>query len=264
MSLNDSTRAPEPMHRWSSHDGVRLAGDSWGDPKDTPVILLHGAGQTRHAWRRTGRLLGDEGFFAVAFDARGHGDSDWPMDANYSQSAMVRDLESVVLAVGARRPILVGAATGGATSLLAVGENYIDARALVLINIAPQTEPEGVARVQSFMRQRPDAFDSTDDWDPCFVAWPRDMARRHRRLSACARKLALPTLLLRGERSDVISEAGAAEFLKLCPHARYDTVRHAGHPIGKGNDVFGEAALRFIRDCADGQPPRTRRLYEYA
>ena len=261
METNASNHTREPMHRWRSHDGVRLAGDSWGERQGVPVILLHGAGQTRRAWNGTGRLLADAGYFAVAFDARGHGDSDWPVDGNYSQNAMVRDLECIAESLGMRRPVLIGAATGGATSLLAVGENYVDARALILINIAPQTEPEGVARVRSFMRRG-----SPECWDPYYLAWPRDMARRHRRLCACARKLTLPALLMRGERSDVVSEAGAAEFLALCPHAEYVTVQDAGHCIGKGNDVFGEAALRFIeRRAGKGQErPRTRRLYECA
>lgn len=257
--MNVSSHMPESARWWKSHDGVRLAGDAWGDPDGVPVILLHGAGQTRHAWHRTGRLLADAGYHAIAFDARGHGDSDWPVDGNYSQSAMVRDLECIVTSLGARQPVLIGAATGGATSLLAVGENYVDARALILVNIAPQTEAGGVARVQSFMRQR-----SPEDCDPYFVAWPRDMARRHRRLSACARKLAVPTLLMRGERSDVISEEGASEFLKLCPHAEYLTVRDAGHRVGKGNDIFGDAALRFIERRACAERPRARRLYECA
>jgi pimeloyl-ACP methyl ester carboxylesterase len=101
---------------------------------------------------------------------------------------------------------------------------------------------------------------------PYFIAWPRDMARRHRRLSACARKLTLPALLMRGERSDVVSEAGANEFLALCPHAEYFTVQDAGHCVGKGNELFAAAALRFIeRHTGHGhERPRTRRLYERA
>lgn len=86
-AMNPYTRlpgTPVPMHRWTGDDGLQLAGDSWGDPRGPLVLLLHGVGQTRHAWRATGQRLGAAGYHAVAFDARGHGDSDWAADGDYS------------------------------------------------------------------------------------------------------------------------------------------------------------------------------------
>ena len=54
--LSDDT--PEPMHRWNGSGGVGLAGDSWGDPNGPLVLLQHGGGQTRHAWKTAGETLG--------------------------------------------------------------------------------------------------------------------------------------------------------------------------------------------------------------
>ena len=124
---------PTPMHYWPGAAGVRIAGDAWG-PIDGPLVLLqHGGGQTRHAWKGTGETLGAAGYRAVAFDARGHGDSDWAPDGRYGQDLMVEDLKCVVAALGARRPVLVGASMGGGTSLTAIGEDHVDATALVLV-----------------------------------------------------------------------------------------------------------------------------------
>ena len=266
---------PETMREWKSADGTRLAGEVWGDPDGMPVILLHGSVQTRHAWRGTARALAAAGFHAIVFDARGHGASDWSPVCNYSQGAMVRDLECVAAMLDGRTPALVGAGMGGSTSLLAVGERYLNARALVLVNIAPQTERAAVTRLETFMRQPPGcltAVDATDPgpasladlqtgscvrwgadgdyhwhWDPGFAAWPRDLARRESRLSQSARNLRLPTMLVRGESSEVVSEAGAQAFLRLCPHAEYADVRDAGHPTaGESNDVFSATVLRFL------------------
>ena len=51
---------PEPMHRWPAHGGVHITGDAWG-PVDGPLVLLqHGGGQTRHAWKGTGEALGED------------------------------------------------------------------------------------------------------------------------------------------------------------------------------------------------------------
>ncbi|SAK44114.1 alpha/beta fold hydrolase [Caballeronia ptereochthonis] len=274
---------PDPMHIWSGADGLRIAGDSWGDPSDPLVVLLHGGGQTRHAWGGTGELLGTSGYHAVAFDARGHGDSDWSPEGDYSQDAFVRDLRCVLDALGATCPTLIGASLGGGTSLVSVGEEHVEANALVLVDIVPSTEAAGVARIRTFMGQKPDGFASLEEvadaisayqpqrrrpdnldglaknvrlsddgvyrwhWDPRFLAYPRDLGERRRRLSASARKLAVPTLLVRGGSSDVVSEEGVREFLDLCPQAEYVNVAQAGHMVaGDRNDIFGHATIDFL------------------
>lgn len=277
------------MHTWTVERGLRLAGDSWGDPEAPLVMLLHGLGQTRHAWRATGRMLGERGYHAVAFDARGHGDSDWAADGDYSRDAMVRDLQCLIAGFG-KRPALVGASMGGATSMIGVGEGLIEASALILVDIAPRTEPSGVAKVKSFMhgtiggfrtldeaakainayRPRQETGDKLDGlaknfrrgadglyhwhWDPRLME--REREGDERRVKA-ARRLESPTLLVRGGRSDVVSEDGAREFLRLCPHATFVNIAGAGHMVsGDRNDVFGRAALDFLRLAA---PSRTNR-----
>ena len=274
---------PNPMHVWQGVGGVRLAGDSWGDPNGPLVILQHGGGQTRHAWKGAGESLGAAGYCAVAFDARGHGDSDWAPDGLYGQDVMVEDLVCVIAALGNRRPVLVGASMGGGTSLVAVGEDHVDATALVMVDIGPRIEMEGVHKIQAFMNQKPEGFSSLEEvaeaianyqphrkrpknldglgknvrlapdgkyrwhWDPRFRALTRDLAKRHERLAACARRLKLPTLLVRGGLSDVLSEEGAQEFLKMCPHSEYVNVTAAAHMVaGDRNDVFGNAVIEFL------------------
>ena len=275
---------PTPMHLWPGAGGVRIAGDSWGDPAGPLVILQHGGGQTRHAWKGAGETLGAAGYFAVAFDARGHGDSDWAPDGQYGQDVMVEDLESVVAALGNRRPVLVGASMGGGTSLVAVGEDRVDATALVLVDVGPHIEAEGVGKIQAFMTRKPEGFDSLDEvadaiasyqphrtrprnvaglaknvrlgadgkyhwhWDPRFRAGRQVMEKRRERLEACSRNLTLPTLLVRGGLSDLLSEEGAQTFLSLCPHSEYVNVTGAGHMVaGDRNDVFATAVIEFLK-----------------
>jgi len=274
---------PEPMHRWQVADSLSLAGDAWGDPEGPLVLLQHGGGQTRHAWKNAGEALGRAGYHAIAFDARGHGDSDWAEDGVYTQDAMVDDLCRLLELLGNPRPVLVGASMGGGTSLVAVGEDRVDATALILVDIAPRIEPEGVQKIGDFMRNRPDGYDSLEQvaeaigayqphrkppkdlaglaknlrlddngkyrwhWDPRFLVGPRDLAKRSERLEACARTLTLPTLLVRGGLSDVLSEEGAAAFREMCPHSEYVNITGAGHMVaGDRNDVFGTAVVEFL------------------
>jgi non-heme chloroperoxidase len=273
---------PLPMHRWKVGD-ITLAGDAWGDPKGPLVLLQHGGGQTRHAWKGAGERLGAAGYRAIAFDARGHGDSDWAADGNYTQDAMVEDLLRLVALLGDPRPVLVGASMGGGTSLTAVGEDRLDATALVLVDIAHRVEPEGVKKIRAFMGQKPDGFSSLEEvadaiasyqphrkrktnldglaknvrigangkyrwhWDPKFHAGIRDVDARQQRMTACAKNLSLPTLLVRGGLSDILSEEGAREFLQLCPLAEYVNVTDAGHMVaGDRNDIFANAVIEFL------------------
>src|SRR6476659_1808243 len=139
------------MHQWEGTGGVVIAGDSWG-PDDGPLVLLqHGGGQTRHAWKGAGETLGAAGYYAIAFDARGHGDSDWDPEGQYGQDVSVADLQQLIADLGDRRPVLVGASMGGGTSLVAVGEDHVDATALVLVDIAPKIEAAGAEKIQACM-----------------------------------------------------------------------------------------------------------------
>lgn len=62
-------------------DGGVIVCTAFGQPQDQVVILLHGGGQTRHTWRRTCRDIADRGFYAVAVDLKGHGQSYWDVRA---------------------------------------------------------------------------------------------------------------------------------------------------------------------------------------
>ena len=84
------------MHKWAGSGGITLAGDTWGEPGGPLVVLQHGGGQTRHAWKGAGETLGNAGYHAVAFDARGHGDSDWARADAYGPDHMVEDLRAEV------------------------------------------------------------------------------------------------------------------------------------------------------------------------
>ena len=271
-------------------DGLSIAADCWGNTDDPLVVLLHGGGQTRHAWKGTGEALAEAGVRTCSLDARGHGDSGWSPDGEYEQDAMVGDLVSVVEHLGDLRPVLVGASMGGGVALCAVGEEHIDARGVVLVDMAPRIEPVGAQRIIDFMRQKPDGFESLEEvadaiafyqphrarprrldglkknirldennrmrwhWDPAWLGDKRrigEIDARWVRLQKAAERLAesrVPTLLVRGGLSDVLSEEGAQEFLETCPHAEYVNVTQAAHMVaGDRNDLFTQAVAEFLQ-----------------
>ncbi len=281
---------PDPHHVVELPSGGTIAADSWGPDGGRPVLLLHGGGQTRHAWRGAGEHLGAAGYHAVAMDLRGHGDSTWDDEGEYGNDAMVDDLVAVIDLLGLEAPVLVGASLGGAVSLLAVGESAVDASALVIVDTAPQIEQAGVSNLRTFMTQRPEGFASLEEvadaisaynpnrkrpssldglaknvrvdaqgryhwhWDPRFMSGTRPAVSweaRQERMETAARRLELPTLLVRGGLSDLLSEEGAAAFLDVCPHAEYVNITGASHMVaGDRNDRFAGAVVEFLHRVA--------------
>src|SRR5690606_31887588 len=155
----------------------KIVGDRWRAADERGVaLLLHGGGQTRHSWHRSGARFAAAGWTSIAIDCRGHGDSEWASDGDYSMDALVGDLAAVVTELDVV-PALVGASMGGITSLVALGESAVDARALVLVDVAPRTEPEGVRRILDFMASAPNGFATLEDVADAVAAYNPHRAR---------------------------------------------------------------------------------------
>ena len=138
--------------------GNRLAGEEAGPPDALPVILLHGGGQTRHAWQQTGERLGAVGFRAILVDQRGHGDSEWESEGRYGCADFAADLEHIAEAIrdeSGCAPVVVGASLGGIATMLVAGSRPI-LSAGVLVDITPTVSGDGVDRITSFMRAHSD------------------------------------------------------------------------------------------------------------
>lgn len=271
-------------------DGVPLAVEARGEADAPALVFAHGFGQTRRAWDATATALARADWHCLTMDARGHGDSGWRSDGHYDFSQFVDDL--VLLArTPQQKPILVGASMGGLLGIVAQSEHEAF-RALVLVDITPRWEVAGVERILAFMRAHPQGFGTVEEaseaiahylphraqrkspdrlrsllvsdadgrlrwhWDPRLLDTIAARSEREQaRLLDAARRIRVPTLLISGERSDVVSDDTIAEFLHCVPHARHVRVARATHMIaGDENTVFTAAVEHFIA------PLRTHRI----
>lgn len=266
--------------------GVTLSVECGGDPLGPVVVLLHGVGQTRHSWRHAFTQLIDSGYFAVSFDARGHGDSGWAPDGDYTLDAFAADLRAVATRLP-RPAALVGASMGGATALVAHADPPgLPAPLLVLVDVVPRVAEDAAERIRSFMRDSRDGFDSIDaaieyvnaynpnrrrsvdgsglmrnlrsgpdgrlrwHWDPAVVgsSWKRPREGATERLLDAARRVRVPTLLVRGSKSDLVTESGVDEFRRNLAGLEVCDVAGAGHMVaGDRNDAFNDSVIAFLR-----------------
>jgi pimeloyl-ACP methyl ester carboxylesterase len=272
--------------RFEGFEGIHLVADVWGEDTAWPVLLMHGGGQTRHAWGSTAGALADAGWRAVSLDLRGHGDSEWALNGDYSFTAFAADCVAVCDQLG-RPPVLVGASLGGVAAMLAEGgSDRVVSCGLVVVDITHRSNPEGIQRIRDFMSSGLGGFESLDDaadaiaaytpnrtrsrnpaglmkvlrqrrdgrwywhWDPKFLEHGRTEVPREdfqALFEAALRGIRVPTLLVRGLLSDVVTEEGVQDFLDQIPGARLVDVGGAAHMVaGDQNDAFSRAVIEFL------------------
>ncbi|MFT3805753.1 MAG: alpha/beta hydrolase [Arenimonas sp.] len=263
-------------------DGLPLAAESHAGER-VSVLLAHGFGQTRQSWATTQSRLALAGHANLSWDMRGHGRSGRnPSDRAYQPEQFVDDVLSVARTLPPK-PVLVGASMGGLTGLMA--QSFAAPfSALVLVDVTPQWEAAGVARIVGFMTAHPDGFDDfehaadaisaylphrrerkrasqlehllrrDDDgrlrwhWDPRLIEeFVLGSHQLQDRISEATRGIDVPVLLVSGGRSDIVSERTIAHFQSLLPDAQHVHLPDATHMVaGDDNDAFSDALLRFL------------------
>lgn len=273
---------PATRFEFKGEDSITLVADAYGDPRHPPVILSHGGGQTRHSWGATAEALARQGWYAVAYDHRGHGESDWSSEGLYDLAHFALDMACLARSFK-QPPVIVGASLGGLCAMLGAGEiQETMFRAIVLVDVTPNLNFQGVMRIFDFMHEHIESgFGSLDEaaeaiarytgrprradtsglrknlrerngrfywhWDPDFFTPRKDGLQNPDRVVAAARSITLPVLLIRGRASDVVTEQQVQEFLRLIPHAHYVDVEKAQHMVaGDRNDIFTAAVLDFL------------------
>lgn len=263
--------------------GLTIVGDAAGPRDATPIIFLHGGGQTRQSWGNAITEAARRGYRAITLDLRGHGESDWSPDGLYDIELFADDVRRAAETLS-QPPVLVGASLGGLTALLVAAYPPPSTAGLVLVDIATRIEHRGSSEVGNFMTSAPNGFVSLEEaadavsaylphrprpkdisglkrnlrlrddgryhwhWDPAFIkpsARVKPLDESY--FEDAARALTVPVLLVRGGLSKVLSPEGVQVFLEQVPHAEFIDVAGADHMVaGDANDNFNDAVLDFL------------------
>ncbi len=126
-------------------NGLRLHYLDWGNEAKPPMLLLHGRTLSSHSWDFTALAFHDD-FHVIALDERGHGDSDWAPNGDYTAAAQFPDIEGFMDALNLHSITLIGHSMGGRNSMVYASRHPERVRALVIVDMAPQTGgPDGPA-----------------------------------------------------------------------------------------------------------------------
>ena len=113
---------PPPTSRYLRANGIRHHYLEWGGPDGETdalaVLLFHATGLCAGPWLPVARGLARRGYRALAFDQRGHGDTD-ASDQGYRFEYAGADVAAIIGALGLERPAVIGHSSGGLAAIIA-------------------------------------------------------------------------------------------------------------------------------------------------
>ncbi len=248
----------------------------WGDRAAPAIVLLHGGHQSAHSWDLVSLHLAQK-YHVLALDQRGHGDSEWARDVEYSNHTMAMDAVAFLDAMGLEKPVLIGHSMGGRNSMLLTKHDPSRLRALVIVDVGPELSDRGRQAIMGFVQENQE-FEDLEHFVANVRKYDPYRSREHiertvkynmlqradgkfvskcdstpRRLGIVrgagpldnitledAKAFHVPVLLVRGENSNILAADAAERFAAALPQGRLVTVPNCGH------NVHGQNTLGFI------------------
>jgi esterase len=287
-----SAAAELPSHRFLETEELRLHYLEWGRADAPPMLFLHGGWLTAHTWDLTCLHL-QRSYRCVALDLRGHGESGWSDAGNYSVADNAADLTQVIDRLGLGRCLVVGQSFGAIVALCHAIDTGADLAGIVVIDTGPTVDWDGgAARVTDFVsaktrftsvdevidqalafnpRRRRDLLETSIRYNlranpDGTYSWSYDardidgrMSRLRTALTSMSERLdrvTCPTLVVRGEQSDVFSPADREYMVGALSQAQAVTIPDAGHTVQGDNPLaLAEAIELFAGAVHPAAPP---------
>ena len=268
----------EPADQSVRVNGMNFHYLEWGQLGQPVILMLHGGGQQAHSWDFVSLPL-SEHYHILALDQRGHGDSDWAADGDYSIEAHQSDLDGFVAALGLQGFHLIGHSMGGRNSYVWASRHPGTLRSLVIVDTGPVAQARGRNRIQNF-RELPDELDSFEEFAARVQeytgrtreqtlgalqysirqrpdgkwSWKYDKLLRtpgrqgpawsEEQLWAAVRKIDCPTLVTRGGDSDIFADETMQQMQQAIPDCAIVTIPDAGHLVAGDNPADFLSAVR--------------------
>jgi pimeloyl-ACP methyl ester carboxylesterase len=268
-----------PRDRFVKVDGLRLRYRDWGGD-GPPLLALHGAAAHVHWWDPVAPLLARR-LRVLALDWRGHGRSDWSRPPAYRSEDLAGDVLGVIERLGLADVVLAGHSMGGHAALAfaawhpaALGRLIVlDARpavnaarlrarqaraarrrldfptraaALARFRLSPPETTAAAPLVRAVAARGIRRLDSgrfAYRFDPQY-----EQARVPVRAWPLLGRIRVPTLIVRGERSTVLSRPVAERMRAAIPQARLEEIPGAYHHLTlDAPETLAQRLLAWLR-----------------
>ena len=278
----------EPVDRTIKANGLNFHYLEWGDSSKPTLVMFHGVSQQAHSWDFISLNLSPD-YHVIAVDQRGHGDTDWAEDGIYSLDSMQADMDGVIEAIGLDDFNLMGHSMGGRNSFIWASRHPKTLRSLTIVDTGPETQRQGQDRIRNF-RELPNDLDSFQEFADRIKeytgrteeqvlgalkysirqtsdgkwSWKWDPATKNRsrmgsdpkwpveKLWECVQAVDCPSLVLRGDRSDIFAEETLAKMGEVMVDCTTETISNAGHLVQGDNPVDFITAARGLLSKVNG------------
>ena len=277
-----SARQP-PEDMYVRVNALNLHYLDWGGPSDKVLVALHGITGNSHMWDSFAERNRKE-FRILALDQRGHGDSDHTKEG-YPVTAFASDLHQFANTLGIIPFDLVGHSLGSRNAISFAGDHSDLLRHAVLVDCGPELPVQGARGVKNRLGERPKGFRNLEEASTYYrersPTWPQEHIEqtvKHALRPNWAgklvwkhdpelfwittsggqmeiphlweqwKKITCPTLVMRGEHSDILDAAMMQQMLELAPTATGAEIKDSGHqiPVDKPEE-FERVVLEFLR-----------------
>lgn len=265
------TTVADVQDRTLTLNGLRFHYLDWGNASAQALVCLHGFTSHAHSWDTFARAVRDR-YHVLALDQRGHGETEWATD--YHATRRVEDLEAFVSQLGLDRFVLMGLSMGGRCAYQYAARHPEKIERLIIVDIAPESATAGTQRITAGIQAQDVFNDPEEAFAVARRANPRpadadlrarvqhglmqredgkwtyryDVGLRRtpggRRLATpeevdydwqSLKNITCPTLLVRGESSDVLSPELAQRMVDSMPGCRLIAVPNSGHSVPLDN-----------------------------
>ena len=258
------TQENEPEDRTVRANGMNFHYLEWGDPANPTVVMLHGVSQQAHSWDFVSLALSPD-YHVISLDQRGHGDTDWAADGNYSIDAMQADIDGVIDSLSLNCFNLMGHSMGPETQRRGQDRirqfrelpNNLDSFQEFAERVKAYTgrnEEQVLGALKYSIREMPDGKWAWK-WDPTTRNRGRagsDPVWTSERLWECVKAVDCPSLVLRGSRSDIFAEDTLAKMGQVMTDCTTETIKNAGHLVQGDNPADFIVAAQGLLSRTNG------------
>jgi pimeloyl-ACP methyl ester carboxylesterase len=258
LVLVAASAAAQPVDRFVMVNGLRIHYVEWGSAERPPLVLVHGLDRVARTFDHVAPHFASR-FRVIAYDMRGHGDSDWDPQARYVVEDHVTDLEGLVQQLGLRNITLWGNSTGGRVVQVFAGKHPELVARVISEDVGPerpQQISDGYARrvkqeeqgwaseeelIASLMKGagaseavvRPYVRYGTKRRADGRIVWKRDpnlvKGFVATDLWQHVRNIRAPIIYVLGGRSKIVPPETQAELRKTLPQVQIVTIPDTGH-----------------------------------
>jgi pimeloyl-ACP methyl ester carboxylesterase len=268
----------QPVEHFVMAGDLRLHYVEWGSASRPPLVLIHGLDRVARTFDHLAPHFASR-YRVIAYDMRGHGDSDWDPAGRYLVEDHVRDLERLVAALGLRNMTVWGNSTGGRVAQVFAGLHPELVSHVIAEDVGPE-RPRSIAdNYARRVKQEENGWASEEELlatvrktnpgmvedvlrayvrhgtrrrDDGRLVWKRDpnlvKGFVETDLWRFVRNIKAPALYVLGGRSTIVSPDTQLELKKTLPSVQIVTIAGVGHyPSDERPSEFLAIVDRFLQ-----------------